>query len=124
MYPIYTTGQLERETGITERTIAYYNSLGLLSLEKMHGKMIVTDEDLRLLVKIFLMKITHTKLKDIRRADLEHKPFAAIIRQMETMNEQVFHLSSGMERCGERPGFGDCFRLLREANHYMKTFMS
>lgn len=35
----YTTGQLERETGIIERTIAYYNSLGLLTLKKKQGKM-------------------------------------------------------------------------------------
>ena len=56
---MYTISQLIEQTGITSRTIRYYEELGLLILEKQNGKRILNDENLLQLIKIFLMKITN-----------------------------------------------------------------
>jgi DNA-binding transcriptional MerR regulator len=115
---------LEQVTGITERTISYYNSLGLLSLEKKHGKKMMTDEDLKLLVKIFIMKITHKRLKDIRNIKLEHHPFSDLVIALENMNDQILNLLLCLDRYREELNQRDCFLLLHDLNNYIQKYIS
>ncbi|GAB2551690.1 MerR family transcriptional regulator [Gracilibacillus alcaliphilus] len=95
---ILTTGQFERATGITQRTISYYNQIGLLSIKKYNGKRMLTDLDLIILVKIFIMKISNRRLKDIGNTNLESLSLFDLMKDLEEMNEQILHLLICLEQ--------------------------
>jgi DNA-binding transcriptional MerR regulator len=121
---IFTTGHLERETGITERTISYYNSLGLLSIEKCKGKRMVTDLDLIILAKIFILKITNKKIKDIRDTNLECTTIQDLMKDLEYMNDQILNLLICLERFGkEQYQRDDIFNLLNNMNIYIQKYV-
>ncbi|WP_169507546.1 MerR family transcriptional regulator [Paenibacillus harenae] len=124
-FQIYTTGQLERATGITERTISYYNSLGLLSLEKKHGKKMVTNDDLILLVKIFIMKITGKKLKNIRTIVLEQKhPICELVRDLEKKNDQIIDLLIRLKQFDKKQNQNkDILPLLLHMNSFLQSYV-
>ncbi|WP_373458205.1 MerR family transcriptional regulator [Paenibacillus harenae] len=119
---MYTTGHLERVTGITERTISYYHSLGLLSLKKSKGKKMVTDEDLVSILKIFIMKITHKRLKDIQLMKIESLSLPELMKDLEHMNDSILSLLQGLERYSTEKDQHICFSLLQESDNFLQKY--
>jgi DNA-binding transcriptional MerR regulator len=121
---IFTTGHLERETGITERTISYYDSLGLLSIEKCKGKRMVTDLDLIILAKIFILKITNKRIKDIKNTNLACTTIQDLMKDLEYMNDQILNLLICLERFEkEQYQRDDIFNLLNNMNIYIQKYV-
>lgn len=65
----YRTGQLARLCGLTERTIRYYDELGLLKTKKKTrgGQRIYTDSDLVYIKRIIELKSLSFSLEEIKR---------------------------------------------------------
>ncbi|AAP11943.1 MULTISPECIES: MerR family transcriptional regulator [Bacillus] len=116
---MYTISQLIEQTGITSRTIRYYEELGLLILEKQNGKRILNDENLLQLIKIFLMKITNKKLKDIKDIDLEKLQLTLLNQEINLLCQQLIGLSLTLEGLLEETNVEREFQLLKELNNYI-----
>lgn len=84
----------------------------------------VTDEDLKLLVKILIMKITNKRLKDIRSVNLEHHTFSELIKDLENMSDQILNLLLCLERFRGELNHQDCFFLLHEINVYIQKYIT
>lgn len=116
---MYTISQLIEQTGITSRTIRYYEELGLLILEKQNGKRILNDENLLQLIKIFLMKITNKKLKDIKDIDLEKLQLTLLNQEINLLCQQLIGLSLTLDGLLEETNVEREFQLLKELNNYI-----
>lgn len=69
---LYTTGDLFKQTGITERSIRYYSNLDLLNTTKnTRGQLVLVQSDLVNLVQIFASKILGYRLKELKDSKLQ-----------------------------------------------------
>lgn len=87
---MYTTGFLSRTTGITERTIRYYESLGLLKPCRENSILKLNENDIFALIKILALKISHRKLNEIRCLGVEKLDIQSVSSDLE-----VIHLEMG-----------------------------
>ncbi|WP_062197142.1 MerR family transcriptional regulator [Massilibacterium senegalense] len=93
---LFTTGEVYKMTGLTERSIRYYSNLDLLKAKKNNkGQLVLLKSDLEKITEILAAKITGYKLKD-----LERKPSLVMIKN--DMNQMIaslenilFHLDLG-----------------------------
>ncbi|WP_366919717.1 MerR family transcriptional regulator [Brevibacillus laterosporus] len=61
---MFTTGEVYKITGLTERSIRYYSNLDLLNTKKNDsGQLVLFKSDLNKIVQILAAKITGYKLK-------------------------------------------------------------
>lgn len=82
----------------------------------------VTDEDLVSILKIFIMKITHKRLKDIHHMKFESLSLPELIKDLEHMNDNILSLLQGLERYSMEKDQHICFSLLQESNNYLQTY--
>ncbi|MBM0067939.1 MerR family transcriptional regulator [Alkalicoccobacillus gibsonii] len=67
MKVLYTTGDLYKQTGITERSIRYYSNLDLLNtIKNNRGQLVLVQSDLVNLVQILVSKILGYRLKELK----------------------------------------------------------
>ncbi|MBU5219887.1 MerR family transcriptional regulator [Bacillus albus] len=61
---LFTTGEVYKVTGLTERSIRYYSNLDLLNAKRNdNGQLVLFKSDLEKIVQILAAKITGYKLK-------------------------------------------------------------
>ena len=113
----YRIGELATKVGLTERTIRYYEEVGLLeSVKRLDGGVrVYTDEDVRRLKFVKKLKTLGLSLQEM--LDLEtlyrrHRSNRTVLpRLMELLDA---HLATITEKIGELEGLRDDIRSYRE----------
>lgn len=113
----YRIGELASKVGLTERTIRYYEEVGLLeSVKRLEGGVrVYTDDDVRRLKFIRKLKTLGLSLHEM--LDLEtlyrrHRSNRTVLpRLMELLDA---HLATITEKIGELQGLRDDIRSYRE----------
>jgi DNA-binding transcriptional MerR regulator len=113
----YRIGELASRVGLTERTIRYYEELGLLeSVKRLDGGVrIYTDDDVRRLKYIRKLKtlgLTLQEMSELENLYRRHRSNRTVLpRLMELLDA---HLSTLNERVDELRGLRDEIRSYRE----------
>lgn len=95
---MYTIGCVAKRTGITERTIQYYDSLGLLTLTRIRGVRQLSEGDLTGLLTVLLLKTVNTKISDMKEMNAGNLTVTDVLRRLEE-----FELQFGF-RCRKKSG--------------------
>ncbi|WP_268894768.1 MerR family transcriptional regulator [Heyndrickxia coagulans] len=91
---MFTTGEVYKLTGLTERSIRYYSNLDLLKAKKNdNGQLVLLKSDLDKIVQILAAKIIGYKLKDL----IDRQPSLGFIKNDMTqmivdLENILFHL--------------------------------
>lgn len=91
---LFTTGEVYKLTGLTERSIRYYSNLDLLKAKKNdNGQLVLLKSDLDKIVQILAAKIIGYKLKDL----IDRQPSLGFIKNDMTqmivdLENILFHL--------------------------------
>lgn len=110
-------GELATRVGLTERTIRYYEELGLLeSVKRLDGGVrVYTDDDVRRLRYIRKLKTLGLSLQEMLELESmyqRHRSNRTVLpRLMELLDA---HLETITEKVGELQGLGDEIRSYRE----------
>ena len=113
----YRIGELATRAGLTERTIRYYEELGLLeSVKRLDGGVrVYTDDDLRRLRYIRKLKTLGLSLQEMLELESmyqRHRSNRTVLpRLMELLDA---HLETITEKVGELQGLQDEIRSYRE----------
>lgn len=113
----YRIGELATRVGLTERTIRYYEELGLLeSVKRLDGGVrVYTDDDVRRLRYIRKLKTLGLSLQEMLELESmyqRHRSNRTVLpRLMELLDA---HLDTITEKVGELQGLGDEIRSYRE----------
>jgi len=113
----YRIGELASRVGLTERTIRYYEELGLLeSVKRLDGGVrVYTDDDVRRLRYIRKLKTLGLSLQEMLELESmyqRHRSNRTVLpRLMELLDA---HLDTISERVGELHALGDEIRAYRE----------
>ena len=113
----YRIGEVAQRVGLTERTIRYYEELGLLeSVKRLEGgTRVYTDDDVRRLKFIRKLKTLGLSLDEMRELEGlygRHRSNRTVLpRLMELLDA---HLASIGEKIGELEGLRDEIRSYRE----------
>ena len=113
----YRIGELAAKAGMTERTIRYYEEVGLLdSVKRLDGGMrVYTDDDLRRLKFIRKLKVLGLSLQEMNELEAlyrrQRSNRAVLPRLMELLDA---HLASVDDRLSELRGLRDELRSYRE----------
>ncbi|MDQ7236381.1 MerR family transcriptional regulator [Bacillus pacificus] len=91
---MFTTGEVYKRTGFTERSIRYYSNLDVLKAKKNdNGQLVLSKSDLEKIVQILASKITGYKLKDL----IDQQPSLSFIKDdliqvIADLENILFHL--------------------------------
>jgi DNA-binding transcriptional MerR regulator len=113
----YRIGELATRVGLTERTIRYYEELGLLeSVKRLDGGVrVYTDDDVRRLRYIRKLKTLGLSLQEMLELESmyqRHRSNRTVLpRLMELLDA---HLETINEKVGELQGLQDEIRAYRE----------
>lgn len=113
----YRIGELASRVGLTERTIRYYEELGLLeSVKRLEGGVrVYTDDDVRRLRYIRKLKALGLSLQEMHELESmyqrQRSNRAVLPRLMELLDA---HLAAIGERVGELQALQDEIRSYRE----------
>ncbi len=113
----YRIGELASRVGLTERTIRYYEELGLLeSVKRLEGGVrVYTDDDarrLRFIRKLKTLGLSLHEMLDLEGLYRRHRSNRTVLpRLMELLDA---HLATITERIGELQGLRDEIRSYRE----------
>jgi DNA-binding transcriptional MerR regulator len=113
----YRIGELASRVGLTERTIRYYEELGLLeSVKRLDGGVrVYTDDDIRRLRYIRKLKTLGLSLQEMLELEnmyQRHRSNRTVLpRLMELLDA---HLETIDDRVGELQALGDEIRSYRE----------
>ena len=113
----YRIGELATRVGLTERTIRYYEELGLLeSVKRLDGGVrVYTDDDVRRLKYIRKLKTLGLSLQEMLELEnlyRRHRSNRTVLpRLMDLLDE---HLGAITDRIGELEGLRDEIRSYRE----------
>ena len=113
----FRIGELASRVGLTERTIRYYEELGLLeSVKRLDGGVrVYTDDDLRRLRYIRKLKTLGLSLQEMLELESmyqRHRSNRTVLpRLMELLDA---HLDTISEKVGELQALGDEIRSYRE----------
>ena len=113
----YRIGELSSRVGLTERTIRYYEELGLLeSVKRLDGGVrVYTDDDvrrLRFIKKLKTLGLTLQEMHELERLYRRHRSNASVLpRLMELLDA---HLGAITDRIGELEALRDEIRSYRE----------
>lgn len=113
----YRIGEIAERVGLTERTIRYYEELGLLSsVQRVEGgRRVYTDDDVRRLRFIQKLKALGLSLQEMleleRMYQRQRSNRDVLPRLMELLDA---HLATITERIGELEGLRDEIRSYRE----------
>ncbi|WFA09296.1 MerR family transcriptional regulator [Tissierella sp. Yu-01] len=89
---LYTTGEVAELSGLTVRTIQYYDNIGLLSSSGRteNGRRIYTEEDLIQLEQIVFYKLLGFPLNKIKNEVLIHSDEEELIEMLESQQLLLF----------------------------------
>ncbi len=113
----YRIGELASRVGLTERTIRYYEELGLLeSVKRLDGGVrVYTDEDVRRLKfvkKLKTLGLSLQEMLDLENLYRRHRSNRTVLpRLMELLDA---HLATITEKIGELEGLRDDIRAYRD----------
>lgn len=113
----YRIGELASRVGLTERTIRYYEELGLLeSVKRLDGGVrVYTDDDvrrLRYIRKLKTLGLTLQEMAELEKMYQNHRSNRAVLpRLMELLDA---HLETLNERMNELGALRDDIRSYRE----------
>lgn len=113
----YRIGELAQRVGLTERTIRYYEELGLLeSVKRLEGgTRVYTDDDVRRLKFIRKLKALGLSLEEMRELEglyrRQRSNRGVLPRLLELLDA---HLASITDRIGELEALRDEIRSYRE----------
>ncbi|HEY6960114.1 MAG TPA: MerR family transcriptional regulator [Candidatus Limnocylindria bacterium] len=113
----YRIGELASKVGLTERTIRYYEEVGLLeSVKRLDGGVrVYTDDDvrrLRFIRKLKTLGLSLQEMLDLETLYRRHRSNRTVLpRLMELLDA---HLSTITEKIGELEGLRDDIRSYRE----------
>jgi MerR family transcriptional regulator, repressor of the yfmOP operon len=113
----YRIGELATRVGLTERTIRYYEELGLLeSVKRLEGGVrVYTDDDVRRLKYIRKLKTLGLSLQEMLELEnlyRRHRSNRSMLpRLMDLLDE---HLGTITDKIGELEGLRDEIRAYRE----------
>lgn len=113
----YRIGELAQRVGLTERTIRYYEELGLLeSVKRLEGgTRVYTDDDVRRLRFIRKLKALGLSLEEMRELEglyrRQRSNRGVLPRLLELLDA---HLASITDRIGELEALRDEIRSYRE----------
>jgi len=113
----YRIGELAQRVGLTERTIRYYEELGLLeSVKRLEGgRRVYTDDDVRRLRYIGKLKVLGLSLQEMLELEQlyrRHRTNAKVLPRLVELLDA--HLADATERLGELAALRDEIRTYRE----------
>ena len=113
----YRIGELAGRVGLTERTIRYYEELGLLeSVKRLEGGVrVYTDDDVRRLKFILKLKVLGLTLAEMQELETlygRHRTNARVLPRLIELLEA--HLATTKARIGELTALRDEIRSYRE----------
>ena len=113
----YRIGEIAERLGMTERTIRYYEELGLLESVKRvdGGRRIYTDDDVRRLKFIQKLKVLGLSLQEMHELDglyLRHRSNREVLPRLVELLDA--HLATTEERLSELAALRDEIRTYRE----------
>ena len=110
-------GELAQRVGLTERTIRYYEELGLLdSVKRLEGgTRVYTDDDvrrLRFIQKLKMLGLSLQEMLELERLYRRHRRNGEVLpRLIEVLDA---HIAATTERIGELAALRDEIRAYRE----------
>ncbi|HEV8671167.1 MAG TPA: MerR family transcriptional regulator [Candidatus Limnocylindria bacterium] len=113
----YRIGELAAKVGLTERTIRYYEELGLLeSVKRLDGGVrVYTDEDVRRLKyigKLKMLGLTLQEMLELERMYRRHRSNRNVLPRLIELLDA--HLATLDDRMGELRALRDEIRAYRE----------
>jgi DNA-binding transcriptional MerR regulator len=113
----YRIGELAAKVGLTERTIRYYEELGLLeSVKRLEGGVrVYTDDDvrrLRFIQKLKMLGLTLQEMLELERMYRRHRSNRSVLPRLVELLDA--HLDTLNERLGELSALRDEIRSYRE----------
>jgi len=113
----YRIGELSSKVGLTERTIRYYEELGLLeSVKRLEGGVrVYTDDDvrrLRFIQKLKMLGLTLQEMLELERLYRRHRSNRSVLPRLVELLDA--HLDTLSERLGELSALRDEIRSYRE----------
>ncbi len=113
----YRIGELAAKVGLTERTIRYYEELGLLeSVKRLEGGVrIYTDDDvrrLRFIQKLKMLGLTLQEMLELERMYRRHRSNRSVLPRLVELLDS--HLETISDRLGELSALRDEIRSYRE----------
>jgi DNA-binding transcriptional MerR regulator len=113
----YRIGELSAKVGLTERTIRYYEELGLLeSVKRLEGGVrVYTDDDvrrLRFIQKLKMLGLTLQEMLELERMYRRHRSNRSVLPRLVELLDA--HLDTLNERLGELSALRDEIRSYRE----------
>lgn len=117
--------ELEQETGLDRATIRFYEREGLITpLRQENGYRTYSEEDVRTLMKVKLLRKLGMSLDTIRSLQQGSEDFpAALEAQRKALEEEIGHASRAQDICREIRSSGTEFRTL-DAPYYLKKLDS
>ncbi|HUG56507.1 MAG TPA: MerR family transcriptional regulator [Candidatus Limnocylindrales bacterium] len=113
----YRIGELAARLGLTERTIRYYEELGLLeSAQRLEGgTRVYTDDDyrrLRFIQKLKMLGLSLQEMLELERLYRRHRSNRGVLPRLIEVLDQ--HLAATAERLSELAQLRDEIRSYRE----------
>ena len=113
----YRIGELAAKVGLTERTIRYYEELGLLeSVKRLDGGVrVYTDDDVRRLKyigKLKMLGLTLQEMLELERMYRHHRSNQSVLPRLIELLDA--HLSTLNDRVAELAALRDEIRAYRE----------
>lgn len=113
----YRIGELAQRVGLTERTIRYYEELGLLDSVKRQGggQRVYTDEDvrrLRFIQKLKMLGLSLQEMLELERLYRRHRSNREVLPRLVELLDS--HIATTDERMSELGALRDEIRSYRE----------
>lgn len=121
---MFTIGQLSIQTGITKRTIAYYEQLGLLNLPRKKGNRVLKSEDLSVVIKIFLLKISNKTISEIKCLNLSEMAFADLKKDIEVLHQELTDVLVLLDDSLNSNDMCKRCELLKQLNKYIGQYIN
>ncbi|TCZ68610.1 MerR family transcriptional regulator [Paenibacillus albiflavus] len=119
-----TVGTVSNYTGITERTIQYYDILKVLSLHRHNGIRILFEKDLNALLKIMTLKMLNTKVTTIKKTNLAELDFKEILISLEQLGHHLNEVMICLEKLQEEKSEEGLLTALRIVNEFINLYVN
>lgn len=121
---VQTVRTVSRRTGITERTIQYYDILKVLPLHRHNGIRVLSEQDLATLLKIMILKILNTKLTTIKKTNLAELDFNTILTGLEQLDLHLSEIMVCLDKLQEKMSEDRLLAVLRVVNDFNNLYIN
>lgn len=119
---MYTIGSVAKWTGITERTIQYYDSLGLLTLTRIRGVRQLSERDLIGLLNILLLKAVNIKISDMKKMNAGDLAITDILSRLEEFELQLGEIMLSVEEWNKERSEDLLMNALKTTNQFVSLY--